>query len=71
MPIKTEDKQLVADRLRSWINSLPPSQKDQLFFHALGVSLTPAQMLQEVEGDSQLGELIVKDQMKLIKRYQF
>ncbi len=70
MPIKTEDKKLVADRLRSWINRLPPSQKDQLFFHALGVSLTPSQMLQEVEGESQLGEIIVKDQMKLIRRYQ-
>ena len=66
-----EDKRLVADRLRSWIHSLPPSQKDKLFFHALGVSLTPAQMLQEVEGDSQLGEIIVKDQMKVIKKHQF
>ena len=70
MPIKTEEKTLVADRLRSWIDKLPPSQKDQLFFHALGVSLTPAQMLQEVEGESQLGEVIVKDQMKLIRKYQ-
>ena len=65
-----EDKKLVADRLRLWINKLPPSQKDQLFFHALGVSLTPAQMLLEVEGESQLGEIIVTDQMKLIRRYQ-
>ena len=65
-----EDKQLVVDRLKTWINKLPPSQKDQLFFHALGVSLTPSQMLQEVEGGSQLGEIIVKDQMKLIKRYR-
>ena len=65
-----EDKQLVVDRLRIWINGLPTSQKDKLFFHALGVSLTPSQMLQEVEGESQLGELIVKDQMNLIKRYR-
>ncbi len=68
--VREEDKKLVADRLRSWINKLPPSQKDQLFFHALGVSLTPSQMLQEVEGDSQLGEIIVNDQMKLIQKYQ-
>ena len=70
MPIKTEEKRLVADRLRSWINKLPPSQKDAPFFHALGVSLTPSEMLQEVEGESQLGEVIVKDQMKLIRKYQ-
>ena len=71
MPIKPEEKALVADRLRSWINNLPPSQKDQLFFHALGVSLTPSQMLQEVEGESQLGEIIVNDQMKVIRKHQF
>ncbi len=65
-----EDKQLVVDRLKTWINGLPTSQKDKLFFHALGVSLTPEQMLQEVQGESQLGEIIVKDQMKLINKYR-
>ena len=65
-----EEKRLVEDRLKSWINKLPPSQKTSPFFHALGVSLTPEDMLKEVEGNSQLGEIIVKDQMKLIKRYR-
>ena len=65
-----EDKKLVEDRLKAWIQTLPPSQKDSLFFHALGVSLTPAQMLEEVQGGSQLGEVIVDDQMKVIKKFQ-
>lgn len=64
------DKKLVEDRLRAWINQLPTSQRTMPFFHALGVSLTPEQMLQEVQGGSQLGEIIINDQMKLIKKYQ-
>ena len=67
----TEDeKKLVEDRLKSWINKLPPSQRTAPFFHALGVSLTPEEMLKEVEGNSQLGEIIVNDQLKLIKKYR-
>ena len=68
--VTQEDKQLVVDRLKNWIQTLPPSQKDKLFFHALGVSLTPMQMLQEVEGESQLGQIIVTDQMKVIKKFR-
>ena len=64
------DKKLVEDRLRAWIDSLPPSQKNLPFMHALGVSLTPEEMLQEVQGNSQLGEIIINDQLKLIKRYK-
>lgn len=66
-----EDKKLVEDRLKAWISSLPPSQKNMPFMHALGVSLTPEEMLQEVQGNSQLGEIIINDQLKLIKKYQF
>lgn len=65
-----DDKKLVEDRLKQWINSLPTSQKNAPFFHALGVSLTPEEMLKEVQGNSQLGEIIVNDQMKLIKKYK-
>ena len=65
-----EERRLVADRLKAWIQTLPPSQKTAPFFHALGVSLTPEQMLQEVEGKSQIGDIIVKDQLKLIERYR-
>ena len=58
------------DRLKAWIEQLPPAMRDKPFFHALGISLTPEQMLQEVEGRSQIGNVIVEDQLKLIKRYR-
>lgn len=68
--ITPEERKLIADRLKTWINSLPESEKKLPFFHALGVSLTPEEMLKEVEGASQVGDVIADMELKKLRRYQ-
>ena len=68
--ITPEERKLIADRLKTWINSLPPAERKTPFFHALGVSLTPEEMIKEVEGASQIGDIIADMEIKKLKRYQ-
>ena len=68
--ITPEERKLVADRIKTWINSLPPAERKMEFFHALGVSLTPEEMLKEVEGASQVGDVIADAELKKLRYYQ-
>jgi len=68
--ITPEERKLIADRLKTWINSLPERERNLPFFHALGVSLTPEEMLKEVEGASQLGDIIADMELKKLEQYQ-
>ncbi len=69
-PITPEERKLVADRLRQWLNELPIVERNRSFFHLLGVSLTPEEMLIEVEGASQIGDVIVDMELKKLRYYQ-
>ncbi len=64
------ERKLIADRLKAWVNSLPPRERALPFFHALGVSLTPEEMLKEVEGASQIGDVIADMELKKLRQYQ-
>ena len=68
--ITPEERKLVADRLRQWLNKLPPAERETPFFHALGVSLTPEEMLKEVEGASQVGDVIADAELRKLRSYQ-
>ncbi len=68
--ITPEDRKLIADRLRTWIKSLPEREKKLPFLHALGISLTPEEMLIEVEGGSQIGDVVADMELKKLKHYQ-
>ena len=68
--ITPEERKLIADRLKTWINSLPPRERTMPFFHALGISLTPEEILLEVEGASQIGDVVADMELKKLKYYQ-
>ncbi len=68
--ITQEQRKLIADRLKDWINKLPPAERTTPFFHVLGESFTPEEMLKEVEGASEFGNVIAETELKKLRYYK-
>ncbi len=66
MPTLAEDKQLAVNNFRVWVDSLPVEQRNLPFIHVLGTSISPEDLLREMEADTAIGQAQTRVELRKI-----